>query len=264
MTADEKYAQVLRHLLGEGERVETRNAPVRRTFLWSCRFDSTPLIGLRRTAWKNALREWEWFMSGSDNINDLHPSVQHWWRPWASPKGRVRYNYSQQFRFFWGHGGAVDQVERLVDGVRDHPYSRRNVMTTWNAQEMAASDCPITNCHGTVIQAFVDARGRLHLKAYQRSMDVICGLPHNWVQYWAFLVWLAHATGRGVGCLCWEGGDVHLYEEHAGLAERMLLLSPPPSPELVYRSSGETFVADDFALSGSYTPALMERARMIV
>lgn len=263
--ANVQYARLVADVLARGERVLTRNAPALRLFGLRLAFGRTPLVSLRRTAWRNALREMEWFLSGSDNLNDLHPAVRAWWAPWADPAGRVAHNYGAQFRRAAGHGGrVVDQLEALLAGVRDHPFSRRNLVTTWNAADMAAPETPITNCHGTVLQAFVGGDGALHLVTYQRSADVVCGLPHNWVQAWALLLWLASRCGRGVGSLVWLGGDVHAYECHLPLARRVAAASAPPPPGLVYAPSGEDFRADDFSLDGPYCPAVEERAEMVV
>lgn len=273
-TADHALLDIITNCLTLGERVTTRNADCFRVFCTPVVFQSTPLVRVRRTAWKNALREWEWFMSGSNWIQDLHPSVQEWWKPWADDKGVVKYNYSQQFRSFFGKpsgglaGGYVDQVSYLLDSIRAHPYSRRACATTWNTFEMTRADCKITNCHGSYIQAFVTLDDRLFLKMYQRSADVVCGVPHNWIQYWAFLMWLAHNTGRRVGGLLWEGGDVHVYSEHCELAGEMLGTYPPkePVPQLIYKPKDNPLVfrADDFDLDRPYEPVLKKNAVMVV
>jgi thymidylate synthase len=264
MNTDTKYLRLLETVLSvAGELIETRNAKAYRIITWQERFTQTPLVSIRQTAWKSALREWEWFMSGSNDLKDLHHSVRPWWKPWADPDGRVPCNYSWQFRNW---NGFFDQIKHLVEGITHHPFSRRNVITTWNTNEMASPACPITNCHGTVIQAFVDLGNRLHLATYQRSVDVICGLPHNWIQYWAFLLWLAYSSASKPGSLIWIGGDVHIYQKHEGLAQRMLNCERPYtlSPDLVYEPSGSTFRANDFRLDGLYAPIINERAEMIV
>lgn len=266
---DTVYLDLLRRVLTDGEEVVTRNDRVRRLVAEKVEFTSTPLVCVRRTAWKNCLREWEWFMSGSMDINDLHPSVRPWWEPWAvgCAGGRVvPSNYSSQFRRFYGEDGyPFDQIDALVRGVRDHPNSRRNVITTWNTADMNSPDVTITNCHGTVIQAFVSPSNQLTLVTYQRSVDIVCGLPHNWLQYWAFLLWLAWQTGREVGKLVWVGGDVHLYDAHRELAEKILRQSPTlATPQLVFRPSSQNFQAEDFGLDREYVPSLTDRAEMIV
>jgi thymidylate synthase len=265
-----EYANLLRTLLHTGKPISTRNSDVKRLISYQTVISSTPLVGLRKTAWKSALREMEWFLSGSTNIHDLHPSVHSWWKPWANEQGKVMNNYSAQFREFWGAGGWVDQIQLLLDGVKEHPYSRRNVITTWNTADMVHPETPITNCHGTVIQAFVDNDNVLDIATYQRSVDTVCGLPHNWVQYWALLLWVAHRTGRKPGSLHWTGGDVHLYRVHYDLAERIIKTwfyscdDSLKTPEIIYKPSSDEFKADDFILDSPYNPLLTDRAEMVV
>lgn len=261
MTTDEVYADLIRTCL-DGERVQTRNAECFRRIHWSVTFDRTPLVGLRKTPWKTALREFEWFLSGSSNIALLHESARDWWRPWADfQSGQVAFNYSHQFRRY---NGRFDQIEHLIRGVRDHPFSRRNVITTWHAEEMAQPWCPITNCHHSLTCASVDGGNRLSLLTVQRSADVIVGLPANWIQTWAFLLWLARRTGRGVGTLTWVGHDNHVYSAHEEVARRILAVADaPPTPELVYAPTSEDFLAADFSLSGDYRPVLTERVEMV-
>ena len=281
MTIDLRYARLIRDCL-EGYKLTTRNAECYRVRNRMLNFTSTPLVSARRTAWRNCLREWEWFMSGSNHIADLHQSVRAWWEPWADKRGEVQANYSKQFREFSGatlnptpdpYGEepwcqelwTVDQIGYLIGSIKDHPSSRRAVITTWNTAEMTQDDCPITNCHGTVIQAFCEGN-LLHLTTYQRSCDVVCGVPHNWFQYAAFHLWLAARTGKRVGELTWIGGDVHVYAEHEDLARRIAEAAPlcGPTPTLVYTPTSEEFLADDFSLEGEYRPVIEEKARMIV
>lgn len=266
-TVDQKYADLLRRLLETGEDIETRNSRVRRLFAEKIVFDSTPLVGVRKTAWRSAIKEWAWFQSGSDDINSLDPAVRHWWLPWANSEGQVLFNYSDQFRAACGNDGeVVDQIELLVDGIKNHPYSRRNVLTTWNAADMASSRCPITNCHNTVTQTFVDGKGLLHLVTYQRSVDVVCGLPHNWIQEAAFHLWLCSQTKMSMGSLTWIGGDVHLYEQHFELARECVdrVGECRPTPLLCYQPTADYFQAEDFYLDGEYLPVIDKRAEMVV
>lgn len=276
--SNEVYANLLRHVMNYGETVTTRNSTVKRVFPYQVRFEQTPLVSLRKTAWKSAIREMEWFLSGSSRLADLHPSIHPWWEEWADDAGVVRNNYSEQLRCFCGgilnretdeiELVTVDQVQLLVDGVRNHPFSRRNVITTWNTAEMAHPSTPITNCHLSLLQSFVEPDDNsLHLVTYQRSVDVVCGLPHNWIQAWALLLWLSSVTDRKVGSLTWIGGDVHIYETHFPLVEKMLAIDPndiPPVPELQYNPTGWDFNAEDFTLSGLYTPVLTDKAEMVV
>lgn len=275
---DPEYKKLILNCLN-GEEIQSRNSLCfRAEDEISVKFDTTPLVSSRKTCWKLALREWEWFMSGSNKLKDLHPSVLSWWEPWQS-QGEVWRNYSCQFRNFAGHESTVDSIDIFINGIKYNPFSRRNVITTWNTADMNNEKCPITNCHGTVIQALVSKDKKLTIKTYQRSADVICGVPHNWIQYWAFLLWVCHLTDTKPGSLIWIGGDVHIYEEHKDLAIKICRTAPSEqskdkekdkesqktsTPNLIYKGTSKRFLADDFSLDGPYDYILNEKAKMVV
>jgi thymidylate synthase len=220
---------------------------------------------VRRTAWKNALREMEWFLSGSNNINDLHEKVRHWWEPWANNAGHINNNYSIQLKSFVGRDTVVDQVKYMIDTLINHPNSRRNVITTWNTADMTSMITPITNCHGTVIQAFVEPGDKLCLTMYQRSADIVLGVPHNWIQYWAFMQYLCYQTGLRLGNLTWLGGDCHIYQDHYEMANKIIDHEDVTDiPHLEYNPSGDIFKAEDFSLDGKYKPLINENLKMTV
>lgn len=261
---DLEYARIIKDCLN-GHKLTTRNAECYRVRNRTVSFTSTPLVGARKTAWKNCLREWEWFMSGSNDINTLHPSVRSWWEPFSDGHGILPYNYSKSFR--GDYSEDPDQIEYLIDSIRDHPNSRRMVATTWIPSHVATKLINPTNCHGSLIQCFVE-EDELHLTMYQRSADVVCGLSHNWLQYWAFTQWLAHRGGRKMGTLTWIGGDVHVYAEHKELAEKIVEAvdhdAMKETPRLVYSPSSDEFLAEDFSLDRPYEPVIGDRAKMIV
>lgn len=262
-------AHALNTTIKQGSKVKGRNGKVLRVRNLMYTFKSTPLVSTRRTAWRTALREWEWFMSGSSNIRDLHESVHPWWSPWADKEGYVDYNYSEQFRGAVGIVGDLDgfdQIGYLVENLKKDPYSRRHVITSWNTADMAAPDCPITNCHGTAIQASVEPDNSLHLTMYQRSADMALGVPHNWLQYWAFLMWLAHQTELEVGTFTWIGGDCHLYNDHLEDAKEIIKVSSVANaaPRLVYTPTSTDFLAEDFTLDRPYNPIIKKSLKLIV
>ena len=78
---DKQYQDLLGKILGYGHYINSRNSITKRLGTQMLQFDSTPIITVRKTSWKLALREMEWFLSGSNNINDLHSSVHNWWKP---------------------------------------------------------------------------------------------------------------------------------------------------------------------------------------
>jgi thymidylate synthase len=271
VTVDEIYVNLIKDILDNGQTIQTRNSKVKRKCGLTVRFDTTPLVSVRKTPWKSAIAEFEWFLSGSNYVPDLPESVQKWWSPWADPETeKVNYNYSQQFRTYAGNKDGYfvyfDQIEALINGIIRHPYSRRNCITTWNPPEMWSKSCPITNCHNSFTSVITDEDGRLSLYTTQRSSDVIVGLPANWIQMAAFQLWLCSKVSRPVGEFVWHGIDCHVYDIHTDLARLMIdrVGECEETPILQYISNNEDFKASDFSLIGEYKPVILEKAEMVV
>lgn len=256
--ADAIYQDLLIEILDCGDEIETRNhKAISNITLPNVTFDRTPLVTFRKTAWRKALREMEWFMSGSMLCPE---ELKDWWNGQLDDDGCLMDGYSAQFRrsSFMDHCGDLDnfdQVEFVKDKLKKHPNSRRLVVTTWNPGEMAnitiANDNPNTPtcCHGTVLQFFV-RDGKMHIKHYQRSADMLLGVPHNWIQYWALLLYFAHHAGLKPGSLTWIWGDAHIYSEesHDQAAYAIRESEPRECPNLVYTPTSDDFLASDFSL----------------
>ena len=271
--ANQVYSQLLNKILHGGQLLESRNSKVMGLRNAMIDFGSpAALVTVRKTAWKLALREMEWFLKGSCNINELDKSVRHWWEPWADERGFVANSYGVQFKHSIGHpeqfedNEGFDQVSHTINLLKNDPFSRRNIMTTWNASEMAHPETPITNCHGTVIQFFGNPDGSTDMTMYQRSCDMLLGVPHNWIQYQALLKYLCHRSGRTPGKFTWIGGDCHIYEKHFSTAQKIAEIKEHKhqSVDLKYTPSGSDFLASDFHIDDVPQPEIVGKLEMVV
>jgi thymidylate synthase len=226
-SADAVYKEILEGALC-GEPVEARSARCRLLGYAEVAFRSFPLVCLRRTAWRTALRELEWFLSGSTALADAHPQVRPWWAPWGDGVGYGR--FARQL-----HEGAF---------------------SVWDPSG------PLPPCTYTGFVACVH-RGELCCDMYQRSCDAVCGLPHDWAQLWAYCKWLAMLREVPLGEVRWRSPNVHLYEAHLPLACAVVAQEPQRSPGLVHHPSGDAFKADDFELNGPYCPRLNTTAELV-
>lgn len=227
--ADYAFTRLLSDLL-TSKSVATRNSNCRRLLAPDpITFHSLPLITVRPVAARKAFLELEWFMSGNSKCPD---ALLNWWRGQLNFDGRYLDGYPVQLRAYSFRrlimNDFFDQIAYVIESLRGHPYSRRHVITTWNPGEMAhiseinKNPNTPTTCHLSFVQFFVED-GTLHMHSTQRSADVLLGLPHNWVQHWSLLTWLAHHCGYKVGWMKWQGMDVHLYDEpsHIQCAEEI-------------------------------------------
>jgi len=259
---DYLYQKLLQTVSDCGDLVETRNHLTKSCFdLDPLTFTKTPLVTLRKTAWKLALREMEWFMSGDMKCPD---ELLPWWQDQLT-NGMYRGGYSHQYRRS-GYTGTFDQIQYLLKGLRNNPNSRRLVMTTWNPSDMAHitelnhNKATPACCHGSMIHLFV-REGRVYMTHYQRSADLLLGIIHNWCQYWALLMYFARHSELQVGSLRVLLGDAHIYQEDSHIEAVKQLLRIPVQPEVdnsfnllynpVVQSTGvPEFKASDFVMEG--------------
>ena len=257
MSADWLYQCLLSEILAMGTPVESRNHPcVSHHDLTPVTFSETPLITVRKTAWRKAILEMEWFLSGDPRCPE---ELMDWWAGQLHPTQQYRRGYGEQWR---KSTGDFDQIHYILDGIRNHPTSRRLVMSNWNPYEMAHitsinnnPKCP-TCCHHSLTQFFV-RNGELSMTVYQRSADMLLGFSHNIIQSWALLMWFAHQTDLQVGHLRWLLGDAHIYAHpsHIETAEAIIkarIIFNPNPPVLQYRPEPgeEEFKASDFEIIG--------------
>lgn len=221
------YKNLLLEIINGGEAISTRNHD---TFshinLPSITFNETPLITSRKTAWRKALKEMAWFVSGS--TGKCPEELLDWWQGQLSTDYPNEYlaGYNIQFRnstYLADEGASAsgfDQIKYILDGLKNNPNSRRLILTSWNPGEMAnittINNNPNTptTCHNTCTQFFV-RNNKLYMKTYQRSADMLLGVPHNWLQSWALLLYLSFHSNLEVGELIWTFGDAHIYNEES-------------------------------------------------
>lgn len=111
---------------------------------------------------------------------------------------------------------GIDQIEWVINEIKTNPNSRRMIVTGWNPHEIEDVDLP--PCH-TLFQFFVED-GKLSCQLYQRSADILLGVPFNIASYALLTHLIAAECGLGVGEFVWTGGDIHVYSnQYEGLKE---------------------------------------------
>jgi thymidylate synthase len=106
------------------------------------------------------------------------------------------------------------------------------------------------------------------MKTYQRSADMLLGVPHNWVQSWAMLMWFAHHAGLKVGSMTWMWGDAHVYDEesHIDTAHNMIRYCTGTTTkfDMVYKPTSKDFKASDFSIIGEIPePVVTTRPKLL-
>lgn len=91
--------------------------------------------------WKGIVEELAWFLRGSTDVTELHEKGVH---IWDGNTEKCGYDAGPVYGFQWRHFGAkyedckkkyvgqgVDQIQYIIDTLRENPMSRRLVLSGW-------------------------------------------------------------------------------------------------------------------------------------
>ena len=189
-----------------------------------------------------------WFLKGDTNVKYLQEHGVRIWNEWADENGELGPVYGHQWRSWPNYkGGTIDQIQQVVDALRNNPNSRRMLVTAWNPAEV--DDMALPPCH-CLFQFYV-ADGKLSLQLYQRSADTFLGVPFNIASYALLLQMMAQVTGFEVGEFIHTTGDTHLYLNHLEQAKLQLTRTPRPLPKMIINPEVKSifdFKFEDFEL----------------
>ncbi len=249
-----QYLDLLGHVLENGtDRADRTGTGTRSVFGYQMRYDLSagfPVLTTKKLHLRSIIHELLWFLKGDTNIAYLKENGVSIWDEWADENGDLGPVYGAQWRSWpTPDGGHIDQIARLVEGIRANPDSRRHIVTAWNPAEVDNMALPPCHC---LFQFYV-ADGKLSCQLYQRSADIFLGVPFNIASYALLTLMVAQVTGLKPGDFVHTLGDAHLYANHFEQAREQLSRIPGPLP--VMRLNPDVtdlfdFTFEDFVLEG--------------
>ena len=211
-----------------------------------------PILTIRRTYWKTALKELLWiWQKKSNNIRDLDGKI---WDQWADETGSIgkAYGYQLGVKHHYPEGD-MDQVDRVLYDLKHNPASRRILTNIYNfadLSEMHLYPCAYSmtfNVSGNTLNAILN----------QRSQDMLAANNWNVVQYSILVHMMAQVSGLIPGELVHVIADAHIYDRHVPIVEQMLSNPQSAAPKFVMDTDIRDFYAftpDSFRVE-DYTPA---------
>jgi thymidylate synthase len=229
----QQYLDLLRHTLAHGVKKGDRTGTgTMSVFGYQMHFDLAkgfPLVTTKRIHFKSIGYELLWFLQGNTNIKYLNDHGVTIWNEWADENGNLGPVYGYQWRSWTTpNGGTIDQIQQVIDQIKNNPTSRRLIVSAWNVADIDKMALPPCHC---LFQFYV-ANGKLSCQLYQRSADIFLGVPFNIASYSLLTMMFAQVCGLKPGEFVHTLGDVHLYLNHIEQARLQLTRVPYPPPQL--------------------------------
>jgi thymidylate synthase len=270
-----EYHDLLRRILEDGIRKEDRTGTgTLSVFGHQTRYDLSnadgsegpatpdsgfPLITTKKLHLRSIIHELLWFLRGETNVKPLQAAGVSIWNEWADAEGELGPVYGRQWRAWpTPDGGEIDQIAKLVDGLKGDPRSRRHLVCAWNVGEIGRMALPPCHClfQFDVAPAEDGGPDRLSCQLYQRSADVFLGVPFNIASYALLTMMLARECGYRLGSFVHTLGDAHLYLNHLDQARLQLTREPRTRPFVKLNPEVRSvfgFAYEDFEVVG-YDP----------
>jgi thymidylate synthase len=242
-----QYEDFLKYVLENGATKTDRTGTGTLSVLGGqLRFDlskSFPLITTKKIHWKSVVHELLWFLKGDTNIQYLKDHNVKIWDAWADENGDLGPVYGKQWRSWEGPDGKkIDQIQNVLDTLKNNPDSRRIIVNAWNVGEL--SEMALTPCH-CLFQFYV-ANGKLSCQLYQRSADMFLGVPFNIASYALLTLMIAQEAGLAPGEFVHTFGDAHIYSNHFNQVKQQLSREPKNYPTVKLNPSKKSIFDMNF------------------
>ncbi|GHC06140.1 thymidylate synthase [Cerasicoccus arenae] len=265
------YLDLLRHVMENGEnRGDRTGVGTRSVFGAQARYSLAPgfpLLTTKKVHWKSVVYELLWFLRGETNVKWLQERGVSIWDEWADENGSLGRVYGAQWTDWQtADGRRINQLDELVNGLRNKPQSRRHIVSAWNPADLPDETRPprdnaregkmaLPPCHA-LFQFYVSEDGGLSCQLYQRSADLFLGVPFNIASYALLTCMVAQVVGLRPKEFIHTFGDLHIYSNHFAQVEKQLTREPRPLPQVKLNSAItrlEDFDYDDVELI-NYAP----------
>lgn len=204
--------------------------------------DGFPLLTTKKLHFKSIANELIWFLSGDTNTRWLKENGVSIWNEWATETGDLGPIYGNQWTAWpTKDGGTINQIDYVVNALKNNPNSRRILFHGWNVEylpdESVSPQDNVRNgkmalppCH--LLYQFYVADGKLSAQLFLRSSDIFLGYAYNQ----SSLALLTHMLAQQCDLIPHEiiisFGDVHAYSNHFEQIKEQLSREPRKLPEL--------------------------------
>ena len=248
-----QYLNLMKHVMDNGTiKTDRTGTGTKSVFGYQMRFDLAngfPCVTTKKLHLKSIIHELLWFLKGETNIKYLNENGVKIWDEWADENGDLGHVYGYQWRSWpTPDGKHIDQIQKVIEQLKETPNSRRIIVSAWNVSEIESMALP--PCH-TFFQFYV-ANNKLSCQLYQRSADIFLGVPFNIASYALLTMMMAQVCNLEVGEFVHTLGDAHIYSNHFDQTNLQLSREPKILPKMIINKNVKNifdFTFDDFDLT---------------
>lgn len=204
------YADLVQRVLEYGELRETRNQSTKSLFGESLSFDlrdGFPLLSGRKMFPQGVLGELAALLRQPKSVKDFTDWGCNYWGQWADENGQLELDYGNA----WFNFEGFDQIADLKDKIKNDPANRRMIINAWRPNRLEELSLPC--CHYSY-QFHVSTDRVISMVWTQRSVDVMVGLPSDFILAAAWLIAIAAEFDLVAGKIKMDFGDTHIYTDH--------------------------------------------------
>jgi thymidylate synthase len=257
----------MKNIIFDGKYTECRNGYTYSKFgeILKFKLDKFPLLTTKKMFIKGIFEELMYFIKGDTNSKHLYDKGVKIWEKNTTKEFIKKCNLPYEefdmgpmYGFQWRHYNAeykgmnesylnkgFDQLQYVLNELKNNPNSRRILMTTYNP--IQAEQGVLFPCHGISIQfnteLISDNQYKLNISQNQRSCDYFLGVPFNIASYALLNYMICHVLNNDSECkykytpgeLIMFLGDYHIYKEHLVQARRQIMRTPKKFPTLKFK-----------------------------
>jgi thymidylate synthase len=207
-----------------------------------------PIPTLRNTAVKTGIKEILWiYQKQSSSLNDAHNLGIKWWDDWNIGNNTIGNRYGYTIKKY-------DLMNKLLDGLKNDPFSRRHIIDMYQYDEFESSD-GLYPCAFQTIWSVREINNEyyLDLTLVQRSNDYLVAGYINKIQYTALLMMVCGHLGYKPGKFCHLTQNVHVYDRHFDALNEILGRFPidiQPKLTLKENKNFYEYSVNDFEIIG--------------
>lgn len=286
-----QYVKICKRIMKNGDIRTGRNGEVKSLFCESMKYDLTkgfPLLTTKKMFFRGIVEELLFFIRGQTDSTILSNKKVNIWTGNTSSEflktknlnyseGVMGPMYGYQWRYFNKpyklnenkepvfEKGGVDQLENVINLIKNDPTSRRIIMTSYNPEQ--AEEGVLYPCHSLIIQFYVSGE-YLDMFCYNRSQDFFLGNPYNIASSSLLLILISKITNKKARFLNMLLGDIHIYKDHYEAVNKQIKNIPYKFTNLIIKKQiksledVENMIYEDFKLE-NYKSNEIIKAKMI-